>query len=195
MASSGWQGELFATNSCFSDYVMWNVNVRIDSVMHSGTNLVITGIAAWCTRNKPGKSGGSTTFGASYPCGLTPQGGQYYEVVAGGVRQNVGTDYYTPSFTVTIPNVAESATSYTYSCTWAAPGNNTGAYGGTTGGTVSWTLSFDPSTPPVHLYGSVNGARKEIKHLYGSVNGSRKKIKKLYGSVNGARKLIFEDNS
>ncbi len=57
----------------------------------------------------------------------------------------------------------------------------------------SWYLPAVSS--PVHLYGSVNGARKEIKHLYGSVNGSRKKIKKLYASVNGARKLIFRDDS
>ena len=60
-------------------------------------------------------------------------------------------------------------------------------------GTGSWTLPAVAS--PQHLYGSVNGARKEIHHLYGSVNGSRKKIKKLYASVNGARKLIFRDDS
>lgn len=199
MASSGWQSELFATNSCFSDYVCWYVNLYVASITHTGTNLTITGRAAWCTRNKPGKSGGSTTFGSSYPCGLTPQGGVYYQVVAGGVKQSVGSDYYAPDgssyFTVTIPNVAASATSYNYSCTWSAPGNNTGSYGGTTSGTVTWTLTFDASTIPQHLYGSVNGTAKEIKHLYGSVNGARKKVKKLYGSVNGVAKLIFKDDS
>lgn len=148
MASSGWQAEQFATNSCFSSYVKWNVNLYVQSISHVGTNLTITGRIAWCTRQKDGTSGGgSTTFG--YPCYVTPQGGSQYTVVNASVRQSVGSDYYAPSsstfFTVTIPNVAATATSYTYSCAWSAPGNSTGSYGGTTGGTVYWTLSFDQS--------------------------------------------------
>ena len=153
MASSGWQVEQFATNSCFSQYVKWNVNLYVNSITHTGTNLTIVGRIAWCTRQRTG-SGGSTTFG--YPCYVTPQGGSQYTVVAANTRQSVGTDYYAPSsstfFTVTIPNVAASATSYTYSCAWSAPGNNTGSYGGTTGGTVYWTLNFDQSgTTPTGL--------------------------------------------
>ena len=161
MASSGWQTEKFATNSCFSSYVCWKVNLNVNSITHTGTNLTISGRVAWCTRQREGTSGGgSTTFGSSYPCSLTPQGGSTYTVVNGGVKQSVGSDYYGPSsstwFTVTIPNVPATATSYTYSCSWAAPGNNTGAYGGTTSGSVSWTLSFDasgtaPAAPTVTL--------------------------------------------
>lgn len=199
MASSGWQTEQFATNSCFSNYVKFNVNLYVESITHSGTNLIITGYAAWCVRQKSG-SGGSTTFGSSYPCGLTPQNGSYYQVVAGGVRQNVGSTYYTPTFTVTVPNVAASTTSYNYSCTWSAPGNNTGSYGGTTGGTVSWTLSFEPYVPPVtftpKIYGSVNGRARKIGKLYCSVGNQTRKIKKLYaGDAGGNAKLIYEDNS
>lgn len=161
MASSGWLTEKFATNSCFSSYVCWNVNLYVSSITHTGTDLTIVGRAAWCTRQRSGTSGGgSTTFGSSYPCSLTPQGGSTYTVVNGGVKQSVGSDYYAPSsstlFTVTIHNVPATATSYTYSCSWAAPGNNTGAYGGTTSGSVSWNLSFDasgtaPDTPTVSI--------------------------------------------
>lgn len=42
------------------------------------------------------------------------------------------------------------------------------------------------------IYGSVNGARKEVTAIYGSVNGARKEVTKVYGSVNGARKLVWE---
>lgn len=201
MASSGWQTEQFATNSCFSQYIKWNVNLYVQSITHTGTNLTIVGRVAWCTRQRQG-SGGSTTFG--YPCYLTPQGGSQYTVVNANVRQNVNTDYYAPSsstfFTITVSGVPESSTSYTYSCAWSAPGNNTGAYGGTTGGTVYWTINIDPYVPPVTftptLYGSVNGRARKIGKLYCSVSNQTRKIKKLYaGDGNGNAKLIYEDNS
>ena len=44
-----------------------------------------------------------------------------------------------------------------------------------------------------NIYGSVNGARKEVEHIYGPVNGARKKVIKVYGSVNGARKLMWQE--
>lgn len=158
MASSGWQTEQFATNSCFSQSVKWNVNLYVESITHTGTNLTIVGRIAWCTRSRTGSSG-STTFG--YPCYVTPQGGSQYTVVAANTRQSTGVDYHAPSsstfFTVTIPNVAASATSYTYSCAWSAPGNNTGANGGSSSGSVSWNLSFDASgTPPSDLDITIN---------------------------------------
>ena len=201
MASSGWQEEQFATNSCFSQYILFKVNLYVQSITHTGTDLTIVGQVAWCVRQRQ-SSGGSTTFG--YPCYLTPQGGQQYTVVAANVRQNVGSTYYAPSsttyFTVVIHNVAASATSYTYSCAWSAPGNNTGAQGGTSSGTVYWTLNFDPYVPPVtftpKLYVPINGRAKRVKKLYCSVGGQAKQIKKLYASVNGEAKLIYDkDNS
>lgn len=200
MASSGWQGEQFATNSCFSQYILFKVDLNVQSITHTGTDLTIVGQAAWCVRQRQ-SSGGSTTFG--YPCYLTPEGGKQYTVVAANVRQNVGSNYYAPSsttyFTVVIHNVAASATSYNYSCAWSAPGNNTGAQGGTSSGTVYWTLNFDPYVPPVtftpKLYGSVNGRARRVKKLYCSVNNQTRKIKKLYaGDANGNAKLIYEDS-
>lgn len=46
---------------------------------------------------------------------------------------------------------------------------------------------------PVEMYGSVEGATKEIIHFYGPVDGETKKVKKIYGSVGGVAKEIFED--
>jgi hypothetical protein len=48
---------------------------------------------------------------------------------------------------------------------------------------------------PVYIYGSVNGARKQIKHIYAPVNGARKKIVRVYASVNGVARKVFEDGS
>lgn len=55
------------------------------------------------------------------------------------------------------------------------------------------TFSITNTTKNFKLYGSVNGASKEINHLYGSVNGQSKKIVKLYGSVGGVVKEIYRD--
>lgn len=48
---------------------------------------------------------------------------------------------------------------------------------------------------PVYIYGSVNGARKQIKHIYAPVNGARKKIVRVYASVDGVARKVFEDGT
>ena len=103
-------------------------------------------------------------------------GGRIHNYAAGDIAQNHSCAVHSGSATIT--------------------GTQTVTFGITKYQGVDLSGSFTVTgAVPVHLYGSVNGARKEIKHLYGSVNGSRKKIKKLYASVNGARKLIFRDDS
>lgn len=157
MATSGWQSEQFAYDSPYSSYVKWNTNIRVDSIVHSGTNLRVIGVAAWCTRQRSG-SGGSTTFGS--PVYLTPQNGVRTQVVAANVRQTIGSDYHA-NFDVTIPNVAMTATSANFSLRWDA--NNTG-------GTNTWTLYFNISAvAPSGLAVSVNEIGKDYAVLTGSI--------------------------
>lgn len=157
MATSGWQTEQFAYNSPFSSYVKWNTNIYVESITHTGTNLRVKGMAAWCTRARSGSSG-STTFGS--PVYLTPQNGTRTQVVAANVKQSIGNDYRC-NFDVTIPNVAITTTSISFSLKWEA---------NSTSGTNRWTLSFGASaTAPSGLTCTIEEVGKDYAILSGSI--------------------------
>ena len=159
MASSGWQGQ---KNVQTSVYPHMALNLRIDSISHSGTTLTVKGIVrVVCTSGyiNYGKATVSLTGGGSKTVNLN---------LSTGGHADTGT------FTCTINNVSATTTSKSVTATLSAPG--------TASGSASWTLSFNASTSaPTGLY--INNVSSTWDSITGTVGISS------YGTGSGTKTL------
>ena len=130
MASSGWLGQ---KNIQTSVYPYMALNLRIDSISHSGTTLTYTGVVqVVCTSGWIDYDNATVT--------LTGGGSKTVNLhLSSGGTKNTG------SFTCTVNNVSATTTSKTVTASLSA--------GSVASGSASWTLSFNASTSaPTGLY-------------------------------------------
>ena len=161
MASSGWQGQ---KNVQTSVYPHMALNLRIDSISHSGTTLTVKGIVrVVCTSGyiNYGKATVSLTGGGSKTLNLN---------LSTGGHADTGT------FTCTINNVSATTTSKSVTATLSAPG--------TASGSASWTLSFNASTSaPTGLY--INNVSSTWDSVSGTIGLTS------YGTGSGTKELTM----
>lgn len=136
MASSGWQGQ---RNVQTKKYPHMALNLRIDSINHTGTTLTYTGIVrVICTS-------GHISWN---PASVSLTGGGSKNV---NLNLSTGGHADTGSFSCTISNVPTSATSYTVTASLNA--------GSVASGSASWTLSFGSGgNPPSDISVVLNGS-------------------------------------
>jgi hypothetical protein len=161
MASSGWQGQ---KNIQTSVYPHMALNLRVDSISHSGTTLTVKGIvrvictSGYISYNNVTVSltgGGSKTINLNLSTGGTADTG---------------------TFTCTINNVSATTTSKAVTATLSA--------GSVASGSASWTLSFNASTSaPTGLY--INN----ISSTWDSVSGTVGLTS--YGTGSGTKELTM----
>lgn len=159
MASSGWQGQKDIQTSVYPHMAL---NLRVDSISHSGTTLTVKGVvrvictSGWIDYNNATVSltgGGSKT-----------------------INLNLSADGHadTGTFTCTINNVSATTTSKSVTATLSA--------GSVASGSASWTLTFDASTSaPTGLY--INNISSTWDSVSGTVGLSS------YGTGSGAKQL------
>lgn len=161
MASSGWQGQ---KNVQTSVYPHMALNLRVDSISHSGTTLTVKGVVrVVCTSGyiNYGKATVSLTGGGSKTLNLN--------LSTGGTAD-------TGTFTCTINNVSATTTSKSVTATLSA--------GSVASGSASWTLSFNASTSaPTGLY--INNVSSTWDSISGTVGLSN------YGVGSGTKQLTM----
>lgn len=159
MASSGWQGQ---KNVQTSAYPHMALNLRVDSISHSGTTLTVKGVVrVICTSGYISYNGAtvSLTGGGSKTINLN---------LSSGGTADTGT------FTCTINNVSATTTSKSVTATLSA--------GSVASGSASWTLTFDASTSaPTGLY--INSISSTWDSVSGTVGLSS------YGTGSGTTQL------
>lgn len=163
MASSGWQGQ---KNVQTSVYPHMALNLRVDSISHSGTTLTVKGIvrvvctSGWIDYNNASVSltgGGSKTINLH-------------------LNSSGTTSADTGTFTCTISNVPATTTSKSVTATLSA--------GSVASGSASWTLTFDPSTSaPTGLY--INNISSTWNSVSGTIGLSN------YGVGSGTKQLTM----
>lgn len=159
MASSGWQGQ---KNVQTSVYPHMALNLRVDSISHSGTTLTVKGIVrVVCTSGYISYNNAtvSLTGGGSKTLNLN---------LSSGGTADTGT------FTCTISNVSATTTSKSVTASLSA--------GSVASGSASWTLSFNASTSaPTGLY--INNVSTAWNSVTGTVGLSN------YGVGSGTKTL------
>lgn len=159
MASSGWQGQ---KNVQTSAYPHMALNLRVDSISHSGTTLTVKGVVrVICTSGYISYNGAtvSLTGGGSKTINLN---------LSSGGTADTGT------FTCTINNVSATTTSKSVTATLSA--------GSVASGSASWTLTFNASTSaPTGLY--INSISSTWDSVSGTVGLSS------YGTGSGTTQL------
>lgn len=159
MASSGWQGQ---KNVQTSVYPHMALNLRVDSISHSGTTLTVKGVVrVICTSGYISYNGAtvSLTGGGSKSINLN---------LSSGGTADTGT------FTCTINNVSATTTSKSVTATLSA--------GSVASGSASWTLTFNASTSaPTGLY--INNVSSTWDSVSGTVGLSS------YGTGSGTTQL------
>lgn len=159
MASSGWQGQKDVQTSVYPHMAL---NLRIDSISHSGTTLTVKGIVrVVCTSGyiNFGKATVSLTGGGSKTVNLN--------LSTGGTAD-------TGTFTCTINNVSATTTSKSVTATLSA--------GSAASGSASWTLTFNASTSaPTGLY--INNVFSTWDSVSGTIGISS------YGTGSGTKTL------
>ena len=144
MASSGWQGEQTLT-SWGSYGAHLGGDVRIDSIVHSGSTVTVSGVVRCALRTNSSSASAWSDAVTGYVTGGST-------VSFGGSFRGTKTspDVRDRSFTATL-SASSSATSVTLSVRFAGGSLNT---------TKSWTLSMDPggSAPAVPSISIVNVA-------------------------------------
>lgn len=125
MASSGWQGQ---KNVQTSKYPHMALNLRIDSISHTGTTLTYTGVVrVVCTS-------GHISWN---PASVSLTGGGSKSV---NLNLSTGGHADTGTFSCTISNVSASTTTYTVTASLNA--------GSVASGSTSWTLQFGSGGNP-----------------------------------------------
>lgn len=132
MASSGWQGDVTLTSGGFG-YDYFKGNLRIDSIVHSGNTVTVTG--AFGVHN----AGGYSSYYV-YPINAAVNGSTNYQQVVAG-NQWIGTDEWVTSNVSFSFTAAASATSANIEVLWSY--NN-----GTASNSITYTLYFDAATSP-----------------------------------------------
>lgn len=132
MASSGWQGQ---KNIQTSVYPHMALNLRIDSISHSGTTLTYKGVVqVKCTSGYIQWSNATVT--------LTGGGSKTVDL---NLNSSGTSSVNTGTFTCTVNNVSATTTSKSVTASLSA--------GSVASGSASWTLSFNASTSaPTGLY-------------------------------------------
>lgn len=159
MASSGWQGQ---KNIQTSVYPHMALNLRIDSISHSGTTLTYTGVVqVVCTSGYISYNNATVT--------LTGGGSKTINLnLSSGGTANTGT------FSCTVNNVSASTTSKSVTASLSA--------GSVASGSASWTLSFNASTSaPTGLY--INNISPTWNSVSGTIGLSS------YGTGSGTKSL------
>lgn len=160
MASSGWQGQKdIQTNK----YPHMALNLRIDSISHSGNNLAVSGaVRVICTSGSISYNNATVSYsGGSQLVSL--------HLSSGGSAD--------ASFSVNIGGVSSGATSYTFSASLSA--------GSVASGSTSWVLSFDQSsTAPSGLSATL------VSATYNTIKGTA--TVSTYGSPNDANGRYLE---
>ena len=133
MATSGWQDE--KTWYTYNSNVWLIGNIRVDSIVHSGTNLRIQGVIAAGTR---GASGYGFYF-SDYTSYAQPEGGQKIALGTKGRWWKVGQDDIHVGFDVTISGVAYSTTYIDFHVNFYGPNTSS------VQSTLTYPLTFDPS--------------------------------------------------
>ena len=124
MASSGWQGQ---KNIQTSVYPHMALNLRIDSISHSGTTLTYTGVVkVVCTSGYISWNNATVT--------LTGGGSKTINL---NLNSSGTTSATTGTFSCTVSNVSASTTSKSVTASLSA--------GSVASGSASWTLSFGAS--------------------------------------------------
>ena len=161
MASSGWQGQ---KNVQTSVYPHMALNLRIDSISHSGTTLTYTGVVqVVCTSGYIAYNNATVTLtgGGSKSINLNLNS-------SGTTSANTGT------FSCTVSNVSATTTSKSVTASLSA--------GSVASGSASWTLSFNASTSaPTGLY--INNVSTTWNSITGTVGLSS------YGVGSGTKTL------
>lgn len=135
MASSGWQGAKTITN--WGSYSSLQLNLRIDSLTHSGGTVTGSGVLRLIYRN----SGGGTGSYA-YTVSATPAGGSK---VSFGTWSGKSDGYYQDKNVSWSFSASSSATSGTLKVNWSSTSGASGS--------ASWTVSFPQSgTAPTGGY-------------------------------------------
>lgn len=159
MASSGWQGQKDIQTGVYPHMAL---NLRIDSISHSGTTLTYTGVVqVKCTSGTINYNNATVT--------LTGGGSKTINLnLSSGGTVNTGT------FSCTISNVSASTTSKSVTASLSA--------GSTASGSASWTLTFNTSTsPPTGLY--INNVSSTWNSVTGTVGLTS------YGTGSGTKQL------
>lgn len=161
MASSGWQGQ---KNIQTSVYPHMALNLRVDSISHSGTTLTVKGVVrVICTSGYISYNGATVT--------LTGGGSKTINL---NLNSSGTTSATTGTFTCTINNVSATTTSKSVTATLSA--------GSVASGSASWTLSFNASTSaPTGLY--INNVSSTWNSVTGTVGLSS------YGTGSGTKRL------
>ena len=161
MASSGWQGQKNIQTSVYPHVAL---NLRVDSISHSGTTLTVKGVVrVICTSGYISYNNAtvSLTGGGSKTINLN--------LSTGGTAD-------TGTFTCTINNVSATTTSKSVTATLSA--------GSVASGSASWTLTFGASTSaPTGLY--INN----ISSTWDSVSGTIGLTS--YGTGSGTKELTM----
>lgn len=134
MASSGWQNEQTLHN--FNSNVAIIGNIYVGSITHSGSNLRVTGRVALGAR-------GTSGYYCYYVNGITevPANGGSVKILGNNERLYVSDGDRHADFDVTIPNVAATATSYSFPVRFRAWYNSdSSTYWDVT---KYWTITFD----------------------------------------------------
>lgn len=132
MASSGWQGDVTLTSGGFG-YNYFKGNLRIDSIVHSGDTVTVTG--AFGVHN----DGGQTSYYV-YPINAAVNGSTGYQQVVAGNQWIANGEWVTSAVSFSF-TAAASATSANIEVLWSY--NN-----GTASNAITYTLSFDAATQP-----------------------------------------------
>lgn len=132
MASSGWQGQKDVQTSVYPHMAL---NLRIDSISHSGTTLTYTGVVqVKCTSGYISYNNATVT--------LTGGGSKSINL---NLNSSGTTSANTSTFSCTVSNVSATTTSKSVTASLSA--------GSVASGSASWTLSFNASTSaPTGLY-------------------------------------------
>lgn len=150
MASSGWQGDVTLTSGGFG-YNYFKGNLRIDSIVHSGSTVTVTG--ALGVHN----DGGPSSYYV-YPITAAVDGiTGYQQVVAGN-------DWIDNGEWVTVPvsfsfSAGGGETSKAIKVLWNY--NN-----GTASNEITYTLTFDASLPPAPSTSFNSATKNSIKMNY-----------------------------
>lgn len=136
MASSGWQGDVTLQSNGFG-YDYFKGNLRIDSIVHSGDTVTVTGVFAVHNTS-------SYTAYYVYPINAAVNGSTGYQQVVAGNQQISPGEYVESGVTFSF-SASSTSTSANIEVLWSY--NN-----GTASNSITYTLYFDASaTAPTGL--------------------------------------------
>lgn len=182
MASSGWQGDVTLTSGGFG-YNYFKGNLRIDSIVHSGSTVTVSGVFA--VHN----DGGQESW-YQYPINAAANGYTNYQQVVAG-NQHISNGQYVESAVTFSFSAAPTDTSKQVEILWQY--NN-----GTATNSITYTLYFDASaTPPTGLnVTGINVGTQSVKATvsvtgWGGAGDASSRYRELQvweGNMSGARR-------